>query len=309
MRMVRFCLLLFSVCVSGTQAWAAESWLEEDYSTLTENVKAFHMGGTAGNVGLHGRRAFPLAVSPQHEVVVAAGYFRDWPRGGRIVAMAHTSFADAKSDDALQFLHNVAHWAGRSGVPRVVCIGVAPKFWLESGARAAIPGGPIANALEGADVAVVNIHGGAMKDALPALTEFASNGGGVIITATPWAAAAPQLEAANELLGLAGLSFANSGPKDAVYPVLAQTPSELWSSLNAIEAVVAYQKGQRTLTVDEQQLCAAALDAALGAKERPAEVQTALAELGKVYGKAAPAKNGAPLEVALAKHQGKLKGR
>ena len=294
---------------------AAEQWLEEDYTTILNNVKAVHMSGVSGSVALLGRRAFPLAISTQNKVVVAAGYFGDQPRGGRLVAMTHTSFADGNSEDAALFLGNLARWAGRSGRPRLVCVGAATKGWEAAGVQTTLAAGNLKEILSEADVAVVNLHNGTMKDAAEELTKFAGAGGGVILIATPWAAPGPQLEAGNELLGRAGLTMLGAGGKEAAYPVKEQTPSAYWSALNAIDAAVAYRRGLIKLDPADLQLCAASIDAALSAKTLSPELQSAVNYLNRAFGRIDPGsvatakgKADKPLDAAIARYQARMPG-
>ncbi len=171
-------LVLVVVAWSGlSPASGAEPGADEDYRNVTDGLTALHMAGTAGGVALQGRRAFPLAISSQRQIVLAAGYYDDRPRGGRIVAMAHTSFADATSDEQTLFLKNVARWAGRADVPRVVCVGATPKGWLAADLKAVPVTTDLPKSLSEADVAVVNLHSGAMTGALSALKEFAAQAG------------------------------------------------------------------------------------------------------------------------------------
>ncbi|MBL6766404.1 MAG: hypothetical protein ISQ14_15735, partial [Verrucomicrobiae bacterium] len=68
-----------------------------DYSALTRNVREIPMGGTAGGVAVIGRMAFPVAVSGEQRVTVAAGRHGDNAAGGAIVCFGHTSLSDPKA--------------------------------------------------------------------------------------------------------------------------------------------------------------------------------------------------------------------
>ena len=77
-------------------SFARADW-KADHAQLASGVEILEMGGTAGGVALAGRLAFPLAQSAQRQVVVGCGYAGDRPEGGRVVALAHTSFISSAS--------------------------------------------------------------------------------------------------------------------------------------------------------------------------------------------------------------------
>ena len=280
----------------------------EDYKALTKGLPALKMGGTAGGVALSGRMAFPLAVSTKREVPVGAGYFGDAEKGGRVVCFAHTSFP---SDAALA--KNVAAWAGRKDAPKVLCAGASSRDWKAAGLDAASAKGALtAEALKGVDVVVISLHSGAMLESLEPVREFAKNGGGVVLLATPWAAAKEQVSAANSFLADAGLAFLGGGPSEESYPVTAESPSPNWSALNAIESLIAERKSGKALDAVEKQLCAATLDAVISAKELSQPLKTALNELNTSFGwitfRAAPSfkKTSMPVEAMLARYQARV---
>ncbi len=305
--------LSFLVPLCAAFAATALATPAEDYAAITAGVKALHMGGVAGGIALQGRLAFPLAISTDRQVVMGAGHWGDAEKGGRVVAMAHTSFVDAPEEEAKAFLANLALWAGRSATARVVCVGASPKAWKAAGLTAEAAGGNLEKALASADVVYVNLHGSSLKGATGALEKFAEKGGGVIFASTPWALGAEQLEAANEFLAKAGLAFTGSGPKETTYPVTEQAPSPLWSALNAIDAVVAHKKGTKTLEIADQQLCSSTLDAVIAGKNLVPALQTALNDLNNAYGwievgkgAAALNKTKKPLEAMMARYQARV---
>lgn len=285
--------------------------IAQDYASLTAGVKALHMGGTAGGVAMQGRLAFPLAISEKRQVAMAAGCFGDKTEGGRVLAMAHTSFADAGEEEMKTFLTNVVRWTGRSATPRVVCIGGSTKPWKATGASTETAGADLEASLAKADVLVINAHGGGLKAALPAVRKFAARGGGVVMASTPWALGAEQLEAANDFLAEAGLAFTGSGPSEKTYPVYEKAPSPLWSALNAMDAVVAHRKGTAKLELADQQLCASTLDSVIAGKNLAPALVTSLNELNTAYGwiEIGPAtlrKTTKPIEAMLARYQARV---
>ena len=301
-RLMKNVILFLSAAITIVAAPA------DDYKALTSGIPALKMGGTAGGVALSGRMAFPLAISTKQEVPVGAGYFGDSEKGGRVVCFAHTSFVG----DAA-FVKNVARWAGRKDSPRVLCAGASSREWKGAGLEAASARGALtADALKGVDVVVISLHSGAMLESLEPVREFAKNGGGVVLLATPWAAAKEQVSAANSFLADAGLAFLSGGPSEENYPVTAQPPSSNWSALNAIESLLAERKSGKALDAAEKQLCATTLDAVISAKELSPPLKTTLNELNTAFGwitfRAAPAmkKAAMPVESMLARYQARI---
>lgn len=309
LRMKLFRPLLLSLLTLPRLSWADSA---EDYAAITAGMKDFHMGGTAGGVALQGRQAFPLAISGKREVAMGAGYFGDVPTGGRVMAMAHTSFADGPNEEASRFLANAARWLGRSDKPRVITIGLSPKAWKAAGLEADRAGADLEAALSKANVAVIHLHGASFKDAASSLQKFAGKGGGVIVASTPWAADKVQLEAANEFLAQAGLAFTGSGPSEKTYPVYDRAPSPLWSALNAMNAIAAHKAGTKKLELADQQLCATTLDAVLSGRKLAPSLEAALKQLHATYGwieirkEAALRKTTRPIEAMLVRYQSRL---
>ncbi len=297
-----------SVVVFLSAAITAIGAPADDYRSITKGLPSLKMGGTAGGVALSGRMAFPLAISTKREVPAGAGYFGDSEKGGRVACFAHTSFA---GDAALA--KNIAAWAGRKDAPNVLCAGASSREWKAAGLDASSAKGALtAEILKGADAVVISLHSGVMLESLEPVREFARNGGGVILLATPWAAAKEQVSAANSFLADAGLAFLGSGPSEENYPVSATPPSPNWSALNAIESLLAERKTARSLDAAEKQLCAATLDAVISAKELSPPLKSALNELNFAYGwitfRAAPyfKKAAMPVEAMLTRYQARI---
>jgi hypothetical protein len=280
----------------------------DDYKALTQGIPELKMGGTAGSVALSGRMSFPLAISTKQEVPAGAGYFGDSEKGGRVVCFAHTAFVNDKP-----LAKNVAHWAGRKSTPKVLCAGASSRDWKDAGLDASTAKSPLtAEVLNGVDVVVISLHSKAMLESLEPIREFAKNGGGVVLVATPWAAGKEQVSAANSFLAEAGLAFLGGGPSEPSYPVTAEPPSANWSALNAIESLLSERKSGKSLAPSERQLCATTLDAVISAKELSPPLKTALNELNNAFGwitfRAAPGmkKAAMPVEAMLARYQARV---
>jgi hypothetical protein len=245
-------------------------------------VEALEMGGTAGGVALAGRLAFPVAQSAQRQVVVGCGYAGDRPEGGRVVALAHTSFVSAASPAMRQWLGNLAGWAARKKEGELLVLAGSTKEWTAAGVRAVgAPKDWSASALAGAGCVYINLHALSpelARAALPDLLRFSQAGGGLLLASTPWAAKPELLEFASKLLHPAGIAFLPSGPSETRYP-LAPLPSPHASALRAMDALVADQEGKAPLPLAERQTAAAALEGCIAADFVPQTLEQALINL------------------------------
>ncbi len=254
----------------------------DDHAQLASRVEALEMGGTAGGVALAGRLAFPVAQSAQRQVVVGCGYAGDRPEGGRVVALAHTSFVSAASPAMRQWLGNLAGWAARKKEGELLVLAGSTKEWTAAGVRAVgAPKDWSASALAGAGCVYINLHALSpelARAALPDLLRFSQAGGGLLLASTPWAAKPELLEFASKLLHPAGIAFLPSGPSETRYP-LAPLPSPHASALRAMDALVADQEGKAPLPLAERQTAAAALEGCIAADFVPQTLEQALINL------------------------------
>ena len=237
------------------------------------------MGGTAGGVAVVGKLAFPFAQSGQRQVVVGCGYAGDRPEGGRVAALAHTSFISAASPGMRQWLVNLAGWAARSPQPEILVLGGAGKEWTAAGVRIVeAPKQWTPEVLKKVGCVYVNLHAVSRElaqAALPDLERFSTAGGGLVFASTPWAANAELLAFASKLMQPAGIAYLSSGPSDARYP-LSPLPSPYASALRAIEALLAEQEGKLSLQLAERQTASAALEGCMAADFVPPSLEQAL---------------------------------
>jgi hypothetical protein len=245
------------------------------------------MGGSAGSVALVGRLAFPLAQSAKRQVVVGCGYAGDRPEGGRVVALAHTSFVSAGSPAMRQWLVNLAVWAARDPQPRVLVLAGSGKEWASAGVDVVeAPKQWKAEVLKNVGCVYVNLHAVSVemaRAALPDLVRFSQTGGGLVFAATPWAAKKELLEFASNLLQFAGVEFLSAGPSDSRYP-LASPPSPYASALRAMEALQVEEDGRLQLPLGERQTAAAALEGCIAADFVPQALEQALIGLHEKRG-------------------------
>ncbi len=245
----------------GTSAWL------DDFSQLSSGVSALDISGTAGSVAILGRNAFPFAQSIQRQVVVGCGYTDDDPNAGRVVALAHTSLANAATPEMRRWLLNLAAWSAHKQQPDLLLLGAAKKEWLDAGVHvidAPKPWNP--SILAKVQSVFINLHSLPPELATEVgsdLARFARAGGGIIVSSTPWAAKPEMLEFAAKLIQPAGLAFLPSGANDARYPLSA--PSPYASALRAADALADEQAGSLVLSLAERQTAAGALEGCLAA--------------------------------------------
>jgi hypothetical protein len=253
-----------------------------DHAELAAAVEALEMDGTAGSVALVGKLSFPLAQSAQRQTVVGCGYSGDIAAGGRVVALAHTSFVSASSPAMRQWLANLAAWTLRNRESAVLVLAGSSREWTAAGVRVVeAPKQWTSAVLRNVGCVYMNLHALSpelARAALPDLVEFSKAGGGLVVASTPWAAKAELLEFASRLAGPAGLAFLKSGPSESRYP-LAALPSPYASALRAIDALQASQEGTLGLSLSERQTAAAALEGCVAADLVPQALEHALTAL------------------------------
>ena len=236
----------------------------EDYAALTKGIQKVPLKGSAGSIAVQGRHAIPLVISPKREIVAAAGYFKDQPQAGRVVAMSHTALIGAETGGEWQ--QNVAAWAARKSEPAVVLLGVNEKDWKATQTKKLpAPKAWDAKALAGADVVVASLHAAGFSEKAQALHAFAEKGGGVVLISTPWAASKEALAGAQGILEPAGLTFLGSGPSDTTFNIQAELP-QFSNALSAVEALSADQAGGTKLSAADRAFCAAIVESCIAAK-------------------------------------------
>ncbi len=293
----------FSLSLSATPA--------TDYATLTRDVRQIPMSGTAGGLAVIGRLAIPVAISTEQTAPIAAGYFGDQPKGGRMVGFAHTSLSDPSHPDRRQFLRNVVKWAGRSPDPKLACgPGVRHQPWKQLGVNAsAISTPPPADALARFDVIILSLHDNQLPGSVAALRTFARSGKGILFTGTPWAAKKEVLEAVNQFIQEAGLSFHGDYTSDKSFSIPSRLTSPYRSALIGIDALTEEKAGRQELAASSLKIASRAVAEGLAVRPAALGLASRVASLSDAAGwiqptKAKPLiKDRSPVEAMLARYQ------
>jgi len=237
-----------------------------DYAQLTDQVPALTLNGTAGSIAIVENLAFPIAQSPKRETIAACGYFNDKAPSGRVVALAHTSLGSNTTPEMQGWFANLSRWASRRTHPSVLVLAQTNPEWPDANLLAS-PKTWNSNALQNVHCVFINLHNITPEfatAAIPDLVRFANSGGGIVISATPWAAKPALLEFAGKLLGPAGLAFLPNGPSDLRLP-LGVEPSPLASGQRAADALEAELTGSKALSLAERQDSAISVESCLAA--------------------------------------------
>lgn len=275
-------ILLESLAVGVFLHVAAQADWREDYAQVTQGLDAVRMDGTAGGVAILGRNAFTLVQSAKRQSIAGAGYQADKVSGGRLVAMAHTSLVSSGTPEMRRWLRNVLVWAGRKDQPTLLVLGGSSKEWIASGLNVReAPKTWTPDVLGEVDCVALNLHAlpadqfGAVT---PDLVKFSQAGGGIILSATPWAAKKEALDLAAALLQPAGLGFLKSGPSDTTYSLA--PPSPLNSALRGMDALGAERaEPPLALSLSERQAACKAVESCIAADLVPRELEEALRRL------------------------------
>lgn len=268
-----------------TAAQAPGSTIPADFQALTANLDVMACGGTPGTVAIFGTGSFPLVMDADGQrAIVAAGRSAV---GGHALAAAHTSW-EGTDDGKGQLWENVAAWAGRK--PRPVLAfsqGHPAKAALQRAGftvRDFRPDTADSDALKGVDLLFLNMHVGFSAGGSQAVHLFTQQGGGLALTATPWALSAQNFRLAQEWLDPYGLAFTGEYATCGPLRALAETPSPYRSALLAIEALIDDHAGRRTLGLVDKRICAETILQVLGVRPDLSGLNERLALLSDAYG-------------------------
>lgn len=292
------------------RAQAPGSTIPADFQALTANLDVMACGGTPGTVAIFGTGSFPLVMDADGQrAIVAAGRSAV---GGRALAAAHTSW-EGTEDGKGQLWENVAAWAGRK--PRPV-LAFSPGHPAKAAFQRAgftvkdyRPDTADSDALKGVDLLFLNMHVAFSAGGIQAVHLFTQQGGGLALTATPWALSAENFRLAQEWLDPYGLAFTGDYATCGQLRTLAETPSPYRSALLAIEALIDDHAGRRTLGLEDKRICAATILQVLAVRPDLSGLNERLALLSDAYGMiqvgpSAPLDRAAkPVEAMLARYQ------
>ncbi|HRA21014.1 MAG TPA: M60 family metallopeptidase [Anaerolineae bacterium] len=268
-----------------TGAQAPGNTIPADFKALTNNLDAMGCGGTPGTVAVFGTGSFPLVMDGDgRRAIVAAGRSAV---GGRALAAAHTSW-EGPADGKRQLWENVTAWAGRK--PRPVLAfspGHPAKAALQSAGftvKDFRPDTADSDALKGVDLLFLNMHVSFSAAGSQAVHLFTQQGGGLALTATPWALSAANFRLAQDWLDPYGLAFTGEYATCGQLRALSDTPSPYRSALLAIEALIDDHAGRRALSLEDKRTCAETILQVLGVRGDLSGLNERLAVLSAAYG-------------------------
>ncbi len=266
-------------------AQAPGSTIPADFQALTANLDVMACGGTPGTVAIFGTGSFPLVMDADGQrAIVAAGRSAV---GGHALAAAHTSW-EGTDDGKGQLWENVAVWAGRKPRPVLAFSPGHPAkaALLRAGftVRDFRPDTADSDALKGVDLLFLNMHVGFSAGGSQAVHQFTQQGGGLALTATPWALSAQNFRLAQEWLDPYGLAFTGEYATCGPLRALAETPSPYRSALLAIEALIDDHAGRRTLGLEDKRICAETILQVLGVRPDLSGLNERLVLLSDAYG-------------------------
>jgi hypothetical protein len=180
-----------------------------DYAALMNGITTFPVD--AGKSNLYGRvvtlnrygslallqdNAFPLVMEPSGErlILEAASYQNGNPNGSRCVAFTHEQWGHATNDARMAMFENAILWASRKANPADIVLGLTTNlnagYFTSRGyqVRNINPNmkDTETNLMVGCDALVMDFNARYTKRYFTRLTEYAANGGSVVITYLPW---------------------------------------------------------------------------------------------------------------------------
>ncbi len=243
----------------------------DDQKFLLNGVSQIAAPGMPGAICVFGDQAFPVVAGesdPRAPVVAAARFGK-----GRVVAFGHTGYFDAgtlKIGETGRLFANAARWAAAKTqetdpAPRVATIGQggltdwlrAQKFSAEN-----LGGNQWWERLDGFDVVCHRLSGSSPAE-IEALTMFVKNGGGLIVTETPWGwlqgsggRDLPRGYPGTPLMAAAGLAWSDAGlgRTSKIGFEASSPPSDFCHAGRSLDALLAHDKGEKKLKPDALKL-------------------------------------------------------
>lgn len=302
--------LLLASSRHSTSAQAPGSTIAPDFAALSAGVDAMSCGGTPGTVAIFGTGSFPLVMDEDgRRAIVAAGRSSV---GGRAVAAAHTSW-EAMDGGKGRFWQNVAAWAGRKARPVVAFSPGHPardEFQrLGFSVKDFNPNTADSDVLRGSDLLFLNLHRGFSEGGKQAVHLFVQQGGGLVLSATPWALSADGRRLGQDWLDPYGLVFGQDYATCGSLRLLPEAPSVYHAALLAAEALIEDQAGRRRLSLEDKRTCAEAILQVLAIRADLSGLNERLAVLSTAYGpiRVGPSepldRAARPVEAMLARYQ------
>lgn len=302
--------------------------IASDYAEITASIQtqAIPTPGTPGIVAMFGRASFPLVQSSSTAALTAAAAGRyggsDAATVARAVAFSHTGYFDTVASARSTLFTNSVLWASRQAVPAGTIAVVVSNPSVDSllaGAgytvRSVTTTITDAN-LSGAHVLILGGNTNYEDPVMNRIAAFTAAGGGVVISATPWAPNANNADS-NAMLEPFGLIYGGTYFDQANPTVSATAPAAIQSAIPAAEALIADKEGSAVMTAANRNSAANAVfqvtNISIDVPELPAKLQI----LGDSshYGTIAPTAAAPinttqlPVEKMLARYQSQLYDR
>lgn len=301
---------LLAGSAATARAQAPGSTIAPDFAALSAGVDSLTCGGTPGTVAIFGTGSFPLVMDEDgRRAIVAAGRSSV---GGRAVAAAHDSWEPMDGGKA-RFWQNVAAWAGRKARPLLAFSPGHPakaEFQrLGFSVKDFNPNTADSDVLKGTDLLFLNMHRGFSEGGRQAVHLFVQQGGGLALTATPWALSAENQRLARDWLDPYGLAYTQDYATCGRLQILPEAPSPYHSALLAVEALLDDHAGRRQLSLEDKRLCAEAILQVLAVRPDLSGLNERLALLSAAFGliRVGPAqpldRAAKPVEAMLARYQ------
>jgi hypothetical protein len=248
-----------------------EADIAADYGSITSGVQtqAIGMSGTIGTVAIFGTASFPVLLgtaAPTQAVTAAGRYDGSYDAGaGRAVAFCHTGFFDTAGGLRSTLFANSILWASKQAAPAGTTVAIAnnvvsSSFTSGLGYTTTAVGTNLTAAnLTGVHVLVLSAHTTFTASAVTNIKNFAAAGGGIVMTATPWALASANYATANSILDPFGLCYSTDySPESSWTPPAVAYPA-IQSALPAADALIADKEGTSVMTAANRSIAANAV--------------------------------------------------
>ncbi|MBK1817756.1 cadherin domain-containing protein [Luteolibacter yonseiensis] len=245
--------------------------LSGDYASLVSGAESqvITAPGTPGTVAMFGTAAFPvlLGTAGPPQSVMGAGRYGDSYAGtaARAVGFSHTGFFDTVAGPRGTLFANSVLWASRQPVPVgtiAVVVGntAVGTFLTTAGYTVRNVSSGITDAnLNGAHVLILGGNTDYSNTVMTRIAGFATAGGGIVMSATPWAASAGAYADSNEILKPFGLVFTGDYSADPSYTVAPAAHPAINSALVAADALIADKEGTAVMTAANRGIAANAI--------------------------------------------------
>ncbi|MDR2981796.1 MAG: M60 family metallopeptidase, partial [Puniceicoccales bacterium] len=270
----------------------ARADISDDYGEVTAGLanQSLNTQGTPGSIAMHGKATFPviLGSGTYQYAVGAAGRYNDSYdlAAARSVAFAHTGWTSTSGNYGI-LLENAVKWVSKKTTLADVKIITGPDINVSSyfsGRVASVTSFSASNLtaanLAAGNVLILNMHSDYPESVMQAIKDYAADGGGLIITSTPWALSATRLANSNALLLPFGMTFAGSIPSDSAFTVSATSYSPYYSALNGVKDLIKDKEQILTMTSANKLIAANAIRQVISVNTGITELNANLDTLG-----------------------------